>query len=137
MSAPGETPARPRRRVLRRGWLPLPVHGLIEYGLGALAIAAPFLLNFDSGAASAFGILLGAAIVALGALTKAPTGVVRRLPIDSHIVLDYVAAALAVAGPFAFGFADDAGETAFFIAFGVVFGALALATRYRRPADES
>jgi hypothetical protein len=107
------------------------VHGLAEYALGALAVAAPFVLGFDSGAAGALGVVLGAAVLVLGFLSEAPTGIMRRVPIDSHHVLDYVIGVAAIAGPFVLGFSDEAGATAFFIAFGAAFLVLAFATRYK------
>jgi hypothetical protein len=108
------------------------VHGLLEYGIGALCIAAPFLFSFDSNGATAVSVLIGAAIFAMAALTDTPSAAVRRLPIASHVVLDYALGALLIASPFIFGFSDETNPTVFFLLAGVVYIALALCTRYRR-----
>ena len=105
-------------------------HGIAEYGVGALSIAAPFLLSFDSDAATVVSILLGAAIIVLGFVTASPTGVARNLPIASHVVLDYVASLFMIVSPFVFGFTDDAAATAYFVVLGVGFLLLTIATKY-------
>jgi hypothetical protein len=131
VNATGQSPQRRRRRFVRRNSVPLAAHGLIEYLMGALSISAPFLLGFDSGAATAFGVAVGLAIIVLGVVTDAPTGIGRRVPIDSHHVLDYVIGVVAILGPFMLGFSDQAGETAWFVVFGAAFVTLAFATRFR------
>ena len=123
-------PVRQDRR-LRRNSVPLYVHGIVEYGVGALSILAPFLFSFDSDTARVVSILLGAGIVVLGFVTESPTGVVRNLPIASHVVLDYVLSLVLLVAPFIFSFTDDAVATGYFIAVGVGFILLTVATRYR------
>ena len=129
MNAAPKPPVREDRR-LRRNSVPLFVHGLVEYGVAALSIAAPFLFSFDSDVATVVSILLGAAIVVFGFVTEAPTGVSRTLPIASHVVLDYVLSLFMVVTPFIFSFTDDARATAYFILVGVGFLLLTIATRY-------
>jgi uncharacterized membrane protein HdeD (DUF308 family) len=131
VSAPSKPPVR-RDRRLRRNAVPLFVHGIVEYGVGALSIVAPFLLSFDSDTATIVSILLGAAIVVMGFVTEAPTGVARNMPIASHVVLDYVVSLVAIVAPFVFGFTDDGAATAYFIVIGVCFLLLTVATRYRK-----
>jgi hypothetical protein len=76
-------------------------------------------------------ILLGAGILVLGVVTESPTGVVRNMPIASHVVLDYVLSLVLIVAPFIFGFTDDAAATSYFIVIGVGFILLTVATRYR------
>ena len=123
--------ARDERRLLRRGSVSLPLHGLVEYGEGALSIAAPFLFSFDTDAATVVSVVIGTLILVLAVLTAAPTGIVRNLPLDSHIVLDYVLAVVLVGSPFVFGFTDDATALAYFILLGVAHLLLTVLTRFR------
>jgi hypothetical protein len=127
-----EAPKPPVRqdRRLRRGSVPLLVHGLLEYGVGALSIAAPFLFSFESDTATVVAILLGAGIVVLGFVTASPTGVSRSLPLASHVVLDYVASLFMIVSPFIFGFSEDAAATAYFVVIGVGFLLLTIVTKY-------
>jgi hypothetical protein len=120
-----------RDRRLRRNSVPLFVHGVVEYGVGALSILAPFLFSFDSDVATAVSILLGAAIIVMGFSTEAPTGITRSLPIASHVVLDYVVSLFLLVSPFVFGFTDKRNETAYFIVLGIGFLLLTVSTRYR------
>jgi hypothetical protein len=120
-----------RDRRLRRNSVPLFVHGIVEFGVGALSIVAPFLFSFDSDVAKVVSILLGAGIIVMAFMTDAPTGVARTLPIASHVVLDYVLSLFLLVAPFVFSFSDDARATAYFIVLGVGYLLLTLVTRYR------
>jgi hypothetical protein len=115
----------------RRGSVPLAVHGLAEYGLGVLLIASSSLFSFDS-TPRAVGILLGAAVLVLGAFSDLPTALMRRLPVDSHVVIDYVLGVLLIAAPFIFGFSDDEGALAFFVVVGIGYLILTAITRFRQ-----
>src|SRR5207245_7199135 len=102
-----EPPVR-RDRRLRRNSIPLAIHGVFEYCAGLLSIVGPFLFSFDSDVAKVVSILLGAGIIVMAVMTASPTGIVRSLPIESHVVLDYVLSLFLIVSPFIFGFTDDA-----------------------------
>lgn len=121
--------------MIRQGPLPLFLHGLIEYLAGALFIAAPFLFSFDDTAATALAIVVGAGIIVLAIVTDAPTGIVRTLPIEVHVVLDYVLAVLLVAAPFIFGFRDDEAAVLVFVLLGVAHLVITTITAFRRRED--
>jgi hypothetical protein len=123
-----------KRRLPRRGSVPLALHGLIEYAGGALTVVAPFAFNFDSDLATAIAVIIGTGVIVLGLATQAPTGVFRTVPLDSHIVLDYVLGLVLVASPFVFGFTDDETALAYFLIVGVGYLALTVLTRFRKPA---
>ena len=122
--------ARDRRRLLpRRGSVPLALHGLVEYGIGVLLIFSSPLFGFD-GEPRVAAILLGAAVIVLAALSDVPTALMRRIPIGSHIVIDYVLGIVLIASPFIFGFSDDEGALAFFIVMGLGYLILTAVTRF-------
>ena len=118
--------------LLRDGPIPAAAHGIIEYIAGALFVAAPFLLSFDSDAATAASIVAGVVILIIAASTAMSTGLIKSIPVPAHVVLDYILAVLLIAAPFLFGFSDDGTATAFFIALGVVHLLLTIATRFIR-----
>jgi hypothetical protein len=128
---------RGERSMLRRGSVPLTVHGLLEYGEGVLTIAAPFLFSFESDAGKIAGVVIGTLVLVLAILTAAPTGIVRNLPLDSHIVLDYVLAVVLVAAPFVFSFTDDGPALAYFLVLGVAHLLLTVVTRFRPARQEA
>ena len=119
---------------MRQGPIPLFVHGAIEYVAGALFIAAPFLLSFESGAATALSIIVGVAVLAVAAATEGPTSLVNQIPTAAHVALDYVLAVLLIALPFLAGFSDESEPTAFFIVLGVAHLLITIGTRFRSAA---
>lgn len=121
--------------MMKEGPIPLLVHGLIEYAAGVLLVVAPFVLGFDSGAATAVSIALGVVIIAVAASTDGPTSLVNQLPRPAHVALDYVLVALLVAMPFLAGFSDETPPTALFIALGIVHLLITIGTRFRPSGD--
>lgn len=122
--------------MFKRGPIPPLVHGLLDYLLAALLIAAPFLIGFDEDAATALSIAAGVAVLLLGAFTAWTTGIVKSIPPVAHAMLDYAIAALLIALPFLAGFSDDGEASAFFVVVGVAGLLLTVATRFTpdRPA---
>jgi hypothetical protein len=100
-----------------------------------LFIASSSLFSFDSDSATVASVLIGAIVLAMAGLTDTPTALIRRLPLDSHIVLDYVVSLLAIASPFALGFSDDGAALAFFLIVGIFHLLLTALTRFRRREE--
>ena len=122
--------------MLREGPIPRVVHGVLEYAAGILLIVAPFVLSFDSDAATAVAIVLGVVVISVAATTEGPTSLVNSLHIQLHVLVDVGLAAVMIAAPFLFGFSDEGAPTAFFIALGVVHLLVTIGTRFRQPAVE-
>ena len=122
--------------MFRQGPIPAFVHGVIEYIAGVLLVAAPFLFSFESDGATAVSIVAGVIILIVAASTAMSTGLIKSIPVQAHVVLDYLLAALLIASPFIFGFTDDGAATALFIALGVAHLLLTLGTRYLEDAPE-
>ena len=118
--------------MFRQGPIPAFVHGIVEYLAGALLVAAPFLFSFDSDGATAVSIVAGVIVLIVAASTAMSTGLIKSIPVQAHVVLDYILAALLIASPFVFGFSDDDTATAFFIVLGVVHLLMTIATRFIR-----
>ena len=116
--------------MFKRGPIPPFVHGVLDYLLAALLIAAPFLIAWDSDAATALSIAAGVAVLMLGAFTAWATGIVKSIPPVAHAMLDYAIAALLIALPFLAGFSDDGTASAFFVVVGVAGIVLTIATRF-------
>src|ERR671914_1535333 len=102
--------------MFKQGPIPAFVHGLVEYGVGALFIAAPFVLAFDSDTATAVAIVAGVVVLIVAASTAMSTGLIKSIPVQAHVVLDYILAIVLIAAPFVLGFSDDGTATPFFIA---------------------
>lgn len=118
--------------MFRQGPIPAFVHGLLEYVGGALLVVAPFLFSFDSDSATAASIVAGVIVLVIAASTAMSTGLIKSIPLAMHVMLDYIIAVLLIASPFIFTFSDDGTPTGFFIAFGIVYLLLTIATRFVR-----
>jgi hypothetical protein len=125
--------------MFKQGPIPAFAHGVIEYFAAALLIGAPFLLSFDDGTATAVSIVAGVVVLVVTSCTALPTGIIKSIPVQAHVVVDYLLAALLIAAPFLFGFSGDGTATAFFIVLGVAYLLITIATRFvteerpRRP----
>jgi hypothetical protein len=118
--------------MVKQGPIPAFLHSLIEYIAGIGLIAAPLLLNYDSGAATAASIVLGVVVLFLVATTTSTMSLINQVPLSMHIVFDYVISAVLIASPFLFSFSGESKPTAVFIAAGVVYLLISIGTRYRK-----
>jgi len=118
--------------MFKQGPIPAFIHGLIEYAAGVLFVAAPFLLSFEEDAATAASIVAGVLILIVAASTNMSTGLIKSIPVQAHVVLDYILAIALIAAPFLFAFSDDGTALAFFIALGVLHLLITIATRFIR-----
>ena len=118
--------------MFKKGPIPAFVHGLLEYVAAVLLIAAPFLFSFDSDTATGISVAAGVVVLIVNASTAMSTGLVKSIPVQAHVMLDYLLAILLIASPFLFGFDGDGTATAFFLVLGVVHLLLTIATRFIR-----
>lgn len=87
--------------------LPTRIHGVLDYLLGALLIASPWLLGFADGGAEQWApVVLGVAVLAYSLFTDYETGVVKRLQMPVHLMLDALGGLLLAASPWMLGFDD-------------------------------
>lgn len=86
-------------------FIPTRVHGVLDYLIGIVLVAAPWLFGLTrEGMAMWVPIVLGAALILYSLVTDYEWGVVRRLPMTSHLRLDVVSGALLAISPWLFGF---------------------------------
>jgi hypothetical protein len=126
--------------MVKQGPVPAFLHGLYEYLGGGLLIALPFLIDYDSGAATAVSIVLGVLVIFLAATTDSTMSLVDQISLPAHIALDYVLVVILIASPFLFGFSGESAPTAVFIVAGVLHLLVSIGTRYRKeqapPSEE-
>jgi hypothetical protein len=121
--------------MLKQGPVPALVHGVLEYVVAVLFIAAPFLFSFESNSATAAAIVVGLLLLAFTATSALPTGLVSSITVGVHVTVDLVFAVLLVALPFVLGFRDEAAPTALFIVVGVLHLLMTIATRFSRDDE--
>ncbi|CAN5762970.1 SPW repeat protein [soil metagenome] len=87
------------------GALPTRIHGVLDYAMGALLIALPWLLGFAQGGAESWvPVAVGAGAIAYSLFTDYELGVVRRIQMPVHLWLDGAAGLLLAVSPWLFGF---------------------------------
>ena len=105
-------------------FIPTRFHAPLDYIVGAVLIAGPWIFQYsDSGAATAISIVLGIGLIAYSLFTNYELGLWKVAPMAVHNLIDIVAGALLVAAPWLFGFADDGAN--FWVPF-VVIGVAAI-----------
>ncbi|MEX2594650.1 MAG: SPW repeat protein [Anditalea sp.] len=82
-------------------------HGYLDYLVGILLIAAPWLFNFyEGGSESWIPILLGAGTIVYSIMTDYELGLVKVIPMKTHLTVDFIAGVFLAASPWLFGFSD-------------------------------
>jgi len=82
-------------------------HGIMDYLMGLLLIAAPWLLGFAEGGAETWvPVTIGVATLVMSLLTNYELGLVKTLPMSLHLTIDLLSGLLLAASPWLFGFAD-------------------------------
>jgi SPW repeat-containing protein len=114
-------------------FIPTRFHAPLDYIVGAVLIAAPWIFRFsESGAATTVSIVLGSGLIVYSLFTDYELGVWKVAPMAVHNLIDIIAGALLVASPWLFGFADDgANAWAPFVVIGVAAIFLGVTTKQR------
>ncbi|HEV7331511.1 MAG TPA: SPW repeat protein, partial [Flavisolibacter sp.] len=82
-------------------------HGYLDYIMGALLIAAPWLFGFDRGGAETWvPVILGISMIGLALVTDYEMGATRKVSMRTHLTIDLISGALLAVSPWLFGFAD-------------------------------
>ena len=85
------------------------LHGVLDYTMGLLLVATPWLFGFAGiadGAATWLPVALGLGVIAYSLFTNYELGAVRRIPMPTHLRLDLGGGVLLALSPWLFGFAD-------------------------------
>ena len=112
-------------------FIPTRYHAPLDYIVGAVLIAAPWLFSFsDIGAATAVSIVLGAGLILYSLFTNYELGVWKVAPMAVHNLIDIVAGAVLALSPWLFGYADEGASVwAPFVVIGVAAVFLGLTTK--------
>jgi threonine/homoserine efflux transporter RhtA len=90
------------------GLIPTRIHGVLDYLLGLVLIASPWLFGFDDeGTARWVPIIIGAGVLLYSLLTDYELGAVRAIPMSVHLLLDFAGGVVLAASPWLFGFNDE------------------------------
>lgn len=86
-------------------FIPTRVHGILDYLVGIVLIAAPWMLGFaEGGAETIVPVVLGAGLILYSLFTDYELGAVRVIPMSTHLVLDVIGGILLAISPWLFNF---------------------------------
>lgn len=84
------------------------VHGFMDYLMGVVLIAAPWVFGFAEGGAETWvPVVLGIGAILYSMLTDYELGAVPLISMKAHLGLDALAGVLLIASPWLFGFAES------------------------------
>jgi hypothetical protein len=84
------------------------MHGVLDYVVGVLLIAAPWLFNFNDGTAAQWvPVIIGLAVILMSVMTNYEAGMMKTIPMSTHLTMDVVVGIFLAASPWLFGFADQ------------------------------
>ncbi len=90
--------------------IPTTIHTGMDYAVGLLLIASPWLFGFadESTAATWIAVLVGVAMLGASMVTDYEGGLLARLiPMRTHLMADAGLGLLLAVSPWLFGFADE------------------------------
>ncbi|QIN77919.1 hypothetical protein GBA65_04615 [Rubrobacter marinus] len=87
--------------------IPTQVHAVLDYVTGGALVAAPRLLGMHGTTAGKVLDLAGGIATAQSLLTDYELGLVKVIPMRTHLTLDAASGALVAASPWLFGFAGN------------------------------
>ena len=84
-------------------------HAMLDYPLGLVLIAAPWIFGFadDGGMAVAAPIIVGVLMIGQSLFTDWDLSLARVIPLRTHLSMDVIAGIFLAASPFIFGFSDQ------------------------------
>src|SRR5215203_766411 len=89
-------------------FIPTRIHGYLDYMMGLLLIASPWLFDFaDGGAKQWIPVILGASAIIYSLMTDYELGASRTISMPTHLTLDLVSGIFLAVSPWLFGFADE------------------------------
>jgi hypothetical protein len=87
--------------------IPTRVHGMLDYLVGALLVASPWLFDFHWGGAETWvPIVLGVSAILYSMCTNYELGLFRLIPMPTHLMLDLASGLLLALSPWLFSFSD-------------------------------
>lgn len=82
-------------------------HGYLDYIVGILLIAAPWILDFYRGGAETWvPVILGVGTILYSLMTDYELGISNAISMRAHLTIDLISGIFLATSPWIFGFAD-------------------------------
>ena len=84
------------------------VHGILDYVVGLLFLALPYLAGWEIATPQARVLLiLGALTITYSIMTRYEVGLLGIIPFRVHLIIDMISGIFLLASPWLLGFADE------------------------------
>lgn len=88
-------------------FIPTRFHGILDYVVGLIFIVSPWFFNFSDNAYATWPIVLvGVAALIQTVFTDFEVGLIRKIPMQSHLMIDFGLGVILALSPWMFGFAE-------------------------------
>jgi len=82
-------------------------HGVLDYLVGIILIASPWIFGFADGTAAQWvPVILGVSALIYSLMTDYEMGIAKLIPMKVHLTIDMLSGVLLAVSPWLFGFAD-------------------------------
>ncbi len=120
--------------------IPLKVHNVLDYVIGAFLVVSPWMFGFsDIPAARTVFVFAGLALVAYSLLTNYHYSVAKVIPLGVHMTLDAIIGVVTILAPAMFGYREllTNGQYALHVILGVGAIGLVAMTKPRTEAAKT
>ncbi|RDC63359.1 SPW repeat domain-containing protein [Adhaeribacter pallidiroseus] len=85
--------------------IPTRIHGILDYLVGIILIASPWVFDFDNGGAETWvPVIVGVMVLLQTIMTNFEVGIIRKIPMVSHLRMDLFIGLFLAASPWIFNF---------------------------------
>lgn len=113
-------------------FIPTRFHGILDYIVGIFMIIAPWVLDFSDNDAATWAIVIAGVLVLLQTImTDFEVGLIRRIPMKSHLTMDFILGLALAVSPWVLNFDERVYMPHLIIG---VFSMLASLTTHRVPS---
>lgn len=113
-------------------FIPTRFHGILDYIVGIFMITAPWVLDFSDNDAATWTIVIAGVLVLLQTImTDFEVGLIRRIPMKSHLTMDFILGLALAVSPWVLNFDERVYMPHLIIG---VFSMLASLTTHRVPS---
>jgi hypothetical protein len=109
-------------------------HGILDYALAILLLAAPSVVGF-AGVQAKWAYIFGGVLLAMAILTRYPLGIVKIIGLGIHGFVEILLAICLIAAPWYGNFARGVLSRNFYVMLGVLMLALWFITDFRGVRD--
>ncbi len=108
--------------------IPTRIHGILDYLVGIILIASPWVFDFDNGGAETWvPVIVGVMVLLQTIMTNFEVGFIRKIPMATHLRMDFFIGLFLIASPWIFDFDEQVWEP--HVIFGVFSILASLMTR--------